>query len=87
MTRGSRRVFQPCAPASIIIEKMGGPQKTADAAEVTESQVYRWQRPEEGGGLGGFIPRWNHQKLIDAAKTQGIALTIADFYPASRDAA
>lgn len=77
-----RRTFVPCEPACTVIKKLGGPAATAEMAGCTESQVYRWQRPAGvGDGLGGFIPRWHHQKLIDAAKAKGIEITFADFYP------
>lgn len=84
-----RRTYTPCEPACSVVKKFGGAAATAEVAECTESQVYRWMRPvgASGGGLGGCIPRWYHQKLLDAAKAKDIPLALSEFYPSQADAA
>jgi hypothetical protein len=69
------------SPAEVIIEKFGGPAKVAALLDLDVSRVYRWTYPEERGGTGGFVPQKHQIKLLEAARTDGIALAPADFFP------
>jgi hypothetical protein len=68
-------------PAEIIIEKFGGHARIAEILGVDVSRVYRWTYPEDRGGTGGLIPQKHQSKLLAEARSLGIGLTPADFFP------
>lgn len=74
-------------PASSIIEMLGGPTKVAGIVGVHRTRVSNWKRPREVGGTGGIIPHWHVEKLIDAARAEGVDLSPQDFAPVGREAA
>ena len=68
-------------PAYTIIEKLGGLQNAAEAADVTESRVCRWRLPKgKRGGTDGLIPSRHHQKLLDWAAKHKKDLDPTDFF-------
>lgn len=48
------------------------------------SRVYRWTYPKEKGGTNGRIPTKHQQKLLDAARAEGIDLAPEDFFEVSQ---
>jgi hypothetical protein len=74
-------------PAHSIIEKLGGPEKAAEASGVHISRVRRWRLPKNpvkgkgnSGGTGGIIPATRQQRILDWARAHNIPLTPADFF-------
>lgn len=67
-------------PAQRIIEKCGGPQIVAEMAEVTVGRVYRWTKPVEQGGTGGFVPTKRQHRILESAMERGIPLKPDDFF-------
>jgi hypothetical protein len=69
-------------PAKTIIDKLGGATAVAKIVGVHRTRVSNWCRPKEKGGTGGHIPHWHMEKLLKAAKDQGVPLAPVDFLPA-----
>ena len=69
--------------SDIIIERLGGIERTAELAGAAFSTVYRWTQPKEKGGTAGVIPKASQAKLIAGAAKKGIALTEIDFVEAT----
>ena len=70
------------SPADIVIEKFGGHRVVAEILGIDLSRVYRWTYESEQGGTGGTVPQKHQIPLMNAAKEKGIALSLADFFPA-----
>ena len=70
-------------PASSIVRALGGPTNVAKIAGVHRTRVSNWCRPREKGGTGGTIPFKHVPALIEAARSQGDALSADDFLPKS----
>lgn len=68
-------------PAASIIKSLGGDTVVASIAGVHRTRVANWKRPKDAGGTGGAIPFRHVPALIEAAKSQGIALSANDFLP------
>jgi hypothetical protein len=68
-----------CEPATTVIEKFGGSAAVAKICGCGQLQVNNWRRPGPRG-TGGFIPRWYHAKLLQAALDQDIAFDISELY-------
>lgn len=62
------------------ITRICGVDRLSKWANVSVTQVYRWDYPREKGGSGGVIPSAHHQPILDGARTDQIALTPADFF-------
>lgn len=74
--------------AERIIEKFGGKSAFRERFKVSASRLYRWITPKAKGGTGGRIPPKHQQKLLDAAREEGIDLSPDDFFdppPARED--
>ncbi|RJO66928.1 MAG: hypothetical protein C4523_10560 [Myxococcales bacterium] len=72
-------------PANSVIEKLGGPEKAAEAAGVHVTRARRWRLPKnpanpKNGGTGGIIPSTHQQPLLDWARAHNIELTPEDFF-------
>ena len=73
-------------PAETIIRKCGGGNFGRGVNRVStwtgadKSRVHRWSYPKEKGGGDGVIPAQHHQKILDGARREGIALTPQDFF-------
>ena len=73
-------------PAQTIITLCGGFAATARLAQRSEIRVRRWTYPKDRGGTGGTIPSDCQDRLLTAARAEGIGLTPAHFF-ASAEAA
>ena len=82
-------------PAETIIHKCGGGNfargvnRVSAWTGVDKSQVYRWSYAKGKGGADGVIPAQHHQKILDGAWRDAIALQPEDFFarPADMSAA
>jgi len=82
-------------PAETIIRKCGGGNfargvnRVSAWTGVDKSQVYRWSYAKAKGGADGVIPAQHHQKILDGARREAIALKPEDFFarPADKAAA
>lgn len=63
-----------------IIDKCGGAARVAQLVGIDKSNVHRWTYPKERGGSDGLIPAIHQQKLLAAAKIEGIDLSPDDFF-------
>ena len=66
--------------AKNIIEKCGGAERVAQFVGIHVTNVHRWTYPKERGGSAGLVPSQHQQKLLAAAKENGIALEPNDFF-------
>lgn len=66
--------------AQRVIEKCGGHDVVAGWLKVSTTSVYRWTYPKDKGGTGGVIPQKHWQALIQKAASDGIELTVEDFF-------
>src|SRR5262245_50782379 len=81
-------------PAYSVIRKFSGPEgklgsgidEVARITGVHRTRVYRWMRPAEKGGTGGFIPNPHDRTLIDYARETKMPLRPADFFSPARAA-
>lgn len=64
-------------PAYRVIALLGGKTSVASDLDLSPSTISRWcmPRPE---GTGGTIPQKYWPALIDLARREGVALTVAD---------
>ena len=67
--------------AEKIIHKFGGHSKLAKLIGLNRVQVYRWTYSREKGGTGGLIPTNAFAKVLNAARMEGILLTMDDLTP------
>ncbi len=67
--------------AEKIIAKFGNARRLAELIGVHPVNVYRWTYPRARGGTDGLIPTSSLAKILMAARTDGILLTIDDFSP------
>ena len=67
--------------AGRIIEKFGGHKRLAAILEIHRATVYRWTWPRERGGTGGVIPTKMVDRVIRAARVEGIFLSASDLFP------
>lgn len=67
------------SPAARVIEKCGGPARTAELARCTTNYVYRWRISSDRGGLGGRVPEKARRRLLDAARAGLVSVTPSDF--------
>lgn len=67
--------------AERVINKLGGARAVAAMLNLSTQAVYRWMKPKDQGGTGGFIPMTRQIELMVAAKQRGLELEHADFYP------
>lgn len=75
----------PMNPASQIIARLGGEAQVASITGTAYTAPYRWQASRQKGGANGLIPQRHHRKLLDYARSNGIALTAEEFLPAARE--
>jgi hypothetical protein len=68
-------------PANKILTRLGGPTAVAKFIGVHRVTVSKWQSSRESGGTGGMIPMRQIPRLMDMAKSLGIALDGNDFLP------
>ena len=68
-------------PASVIIARLGGEAMVSFITGTAYTAPYRWQSARTKGGTGGLIPQRYHRKLIDYARSKGIALSAEEFLP------
>lgn len=68
------------AVVASIIDKFGGQVPMAAATGVDQSTIAHWKRR-------GIIPARQQQKILDAARRLGIAISPADFFDADHQAA
>lgn len=73
----------PMNPASQIIARLGGEAQIASITGTAYTAPYRWQASRQKGGTDGVIPQRHHRKLLDYARSQGIALAAEEFLPAA----
>lgn len=69
-------------PAQTIIRKFGGPTAMANLLGIHRTRISSWQRAKSRGGTDGLIPQSYHRRLLDYARSKGIALSADDFLPA-----
>ncbi|CAB4121016.1 hypothetical protein UFOVP7_14 [uncultured Caudovirales phage] len=67
--------------AEKIISKFGNARRLAELIGVHPVNVYRWTYPRARGGTDGLIPTSSLAKILLAARTDGILLTLDDFVP------
>lgn len=75
-------------PAYSVIRKFSGPDEklgvginaVAAITGVHRTRVYRWMRPVEKGGTGGFIPNPHDRSLIEYARRTKMPLGPDDFF-------
>jgi hypothetical protein len=73
-------------PAETIIRKCGtgnfarGVNRVSAWTGIDKSQVYRWSYAKNKGGADGVIPAQHHQKILDGARRDDIALQPEDFF-------
>ena len=67
--------------AGRIIEKFGGHKRLAAILGVHRATIYRWTWPRERGGTGGVIPTKMVDRVIRAARVEGIFLSTSDLVP------
>jgi hypothetical protein len=76
-------------PAETIIRKCGGGNFASGVNRISawtavdKSQVYRWCYARGRGGSDGVIPAQHHQKILDGARREEIALVPEDFFARS----
>lgn len=58
---------------AIVLKTMGRPRDPAT--------IYKWTYPRERGGTGGIVPTKVWTDIIDAARFDGIVLTMDDMDP------
>ena len=68
-------------PADKIIGLLGGKKAVSYICRTCLSSVYRWTYPKKRGGTGGYIPSRYHVRLLIYARSKGIPLEAADFFP------
>jgi DNA-binding transcriptional MocR family regulator len=73
-------------PATRIIDLFGGDDAVAKIIGRHPVTVRKWTYPRACGGTDGTIPNGPAQRLLAHAKSHGIGVTPADFFPDSRDA-
>ena len=66
-------------PAINIIERLGGAAQVSFITGTAYPTPFRWQAARGKGGTNGLIPQRYHRRLIDYARTRGIALTADEF--------
>jgi hypothetical protein len=71
-------------PASSIIGKLGGLTAVSKIAGVSITTVQRWRMPKSKGGTGGIVPHWHHERLLEEARSRGIALEPVEFIRSAR---
>ena len=67
--------------AKKIIAKFGNARRLAELIGVHPVNVYRWSYPRARGGTDGLIPTASLAKVLLAARTDGILLTMDDLAP------
>lgn len=67
--------------ASKVIAKFGGHSRLAKLIGLNRIQVYRWTYSRNKGGTGGLIPTNSFAKVLNAARLEGILLTMDDLTP------
>ncbi len=72
-------------PASQIIARLGGEAQIAPITGTACTAPYRWQASRQKGGTDGLIPPHHHRKLLDCARSKGIALAAEGFLPAAEE--
>jgi hypothetical protein len=76
-------------PAETIIRKCGdsnfarGVNRISLWTGVKKSGIYRWALARAKGGRDGVIPAQHHQKILDGARREDIALAPEDFFASS----
>jgi hypothetical protein len=79
-------------PAISLITKIGngnfakGVNRLHLWTGIKKDAIYRWRYPVEKGGTGGVVPSQHQQKILDAARREGVPLTTADFFLSPADA-
>lgn len=72
------------SPASLIIDKFGGPHALAALLGLHPVSVYRWTYPVAKGGTNGLIPTRHQDRLLMLARRRKLALLPADFFRNAR---
>ena len=67
--------------AEKIIAKFGNARRLAKLIGVHPVNVYRWSYPRTRGGTDGLIPTASLAKVLYAARSDGILLTMDDLAP------
>lgn len=67
-------------PAHSLIRKCGGFAAVARMTGRSEVRVRRWTYPVDRGGTGGMIPTEVHERLMLAARAEGVDLRPDDFW-------
>lgn len=81
-------------PAYSVIRKFSGPDgklgvgidTVAAITGVHRTRVYRWMRPTEKGGTGGYIPNPHERSLVEYARRTEMPLGPEDFFSAAEAA-
>lgn len=74
---------RPLTQAEVVIGKFGSAHKLAKLLGCEESTVYRWTYPRANGGTDGIIPGRSLRRVLELAKSSGIAITPHDLYPSA----
>ncbi len=80
---------KPRTQAERVIAKFGGPYKLSKAVAALGDpaktlhpvSIYRWVYPKAKGGTGGLIPTASMPLVIEAARYDGIFLSVDDLDP------
>lgn len=75
----NRKFSAVMEPAKSIIQKLGGEAVVSQITQTAYTAPYRWQHSRSKGGTDGLVPQRHHQKLLDYARANGIALEAAEF--------
>jgi len=71
--------------AERILERFGGARRLAPLIGRDPATVYKWTYPRSAGGTDGLIPTKSYDKVLKAARAEGIYLTPADLDPNPRE--
>ena len=66
--------------AARVIEKCGGVDRVAEICGRSRSWVHKWKYPKSRGGLNGFVPNEDAEKLLAAASRGEVNLQPSDFF-------
>lgn len=64
-------------PARSVVDLLGGCRAVARGLGISPSTVSRWIAPKSRQNLGGRIPQAHWMALLEMAKRDGKALTVA----------
>lgn len=67
----------PMTPAQFVVKVFGSQTAVAKILDIEVSAVNNWLNPrmKKKGGGNGLVPSKHHEKLLKAARSEGLELT------------